>query len=127
MFSKLRLKKSDLLLIAGVLFIAFLLLLPRLGKSEGSTAVITIDNKEYMIINFKETEAEYFLDLPCEPKITLRVTKDCICVSEAGCPDQICVNAGELHGDGDRAVCLPAKTVISVRGSQKNLPDAIAY
>ncbi|SER93998.1 NusG domain II-containing protein [Salisediminibacterium halotolerans] len=33
---------------------------------------------------------------------------------ESDCPDNICINSGWLSNIGDNAVCLPARTVVSI-------------
>ena len=40
------------------------------------------------------------------------------------CKDKLCITSGELEKTGDVAVCLPAKTVITVTGSDF---DAVVY
>ena len=58
-----------------------------------------------------ETEYVYFDE---RIKITVEAEPGRIRFLESECPDQICVNAGWLTREGQIAVCLPAKTVVSL-------------
>ena len=49
-----------------------------------------------------------------ENKVTVEPGR--ICVSEASCPDQICVRQGKLTGGGIPIVCMPHRLVILVEG-----------
>ncbi|WP_132015356.1 NusG domain II-containing protein [Hydrogenispora ethanolica] len=59
-------------------------------------------------------------------KITISIEKGRIRFSDAGCPDRLCVKQGWLTSQGDRAVCLPSKTVILIRDSARPV-DSISY
>ena len=41
-------------------------------------------------------------------------------VSEADCPDKICVNMGGVSRSGETITCLPHKLVIEVHNDKKN-------
>ncbi|MDR3311298.1 MAG: NusG domain II-containing protein [Oscillospiraceae bacterium] len=47
---------------------------------------------------------------------TITVGRGRICVTEANCPDGICVKRGWSDGGGSPIVCLPHRLVISVAG-----------
>ncbi|MGI6141712.1 MAG: NusG domain II-containing protein [Caldicoprobacterales bacterium] len=42
-----------------------------------------------------------------------------VLIREANCPDQICVNWGNISRPGQTIVCLPHKVVISITGEQE--------
>lgn len=42
-----------------------------------------------------------------------------VLIREANCPDQICVNWGNISKPGQTIVCLPHKVVISITGEQE--------
>ena len=48
-----------------------------------------------------------------------------VSVTEADCPDKVCVNTGEISKSGDTIVCLPHKLVVEIEGSTSET-DAVA-
>ena len=101
------------LLVAGSA--AFLLLRP---KGEGHMARITLDGKV--------VEEPYTLTLegPGGFSNTITVEKGRICVSQAGCPDQICVHQGYISDSTTPIVCLPNKLIIEITGGGSGLDAA---
>ena len=101
-------KKQDLILIAVVLAAAALLFLGTklMHKSPAEVVEISVDG------NVVET-----LDLAKDQELTIDgasggtnhlIIKDGeVWVSEATCPDKICVHQGKIHMDGEIIVCLP--------------------
>ena len=58
---------------------------------------------------------------------TVTVRPGGICVSEADCPDQVCVRQGWLEGGAVPIVCLPHRLVISlVSGGSGDAVDAVS-
>ena len=47
-------------------------------------------------------------------------------VSEASCPDKICVNKGKIQYDGQSIICLPNKVVIETVGGGTAQEDVVA-
>lgn len=47
-------------------------------------------------------------------------------VTEASCPDQICVNQGAIRYAGESIVCLPHKLVVTIEGGQESGVDGTA-
>ena len=109
------------LLVAGSA--AFLLLRP---KSEGHVARITLDGQVVEEIDLSRVERPYTLtvDGPGGFSNTITVEKGRICVSEAGCPDQICVHQGYISDGTTPIVCLPNKLIIEITGGGSGLDAA---
>lgn len=57
---------------------------------------------------------------------TLVIADGAARVTEAGCPDQICVNHGAIRYAGESIVCLPHRLVVTVEGGRANDVDATA-
>lgn len=55
---------------------------------------------------------------------TIVVQDGRICVSQATCPDQVCVNQGWVNTDATPIVCLPNQLVIQVKGGERDLDAA---
>lgn len=92
---------------------AFLLLRP---KSGGHVARISLDGQVVEEIDLSRVEAPYTLtiDGPGGFSNTITVEKGRICVSKAGCPDQICVHQGYISDGTTPIVCLPNKLIIEI-------------
>lgn len=49
-----------------------------------------------------------------------------ICVSDASCPDRVCINTGWLSNGNIPIVCLPNELVIQAESGNANFPDGSA-
>lgn len=113
--------KNDIILVAVLIAVAAtaFVLLP-LFQEEGAYAVISVDGLE---------TARYPLDEDLERLIPITQNGSIIGVSnvfvisngevrmtEADCPDQICVHHRPISKVGETIVCLPNKVVISIEG-----------
>ena len=109
------------LLLAGSA--AFLLLRP---KGEGQVARITLNGKVVEDIDLSRVEQPYTLTLegPGGFSNTITVEKGRICVSKAGCPDQICVHQGYISDGTTPIVCLPNRLIIEITGGGSGLDAA---
>lgn len=102
---------------------AFLLLRPKNG---GHVARISLDGQVVEEIDLSRVEAPYTLtiDGPGGFSNTITVEKGRICVSKAGCPDQICVHQGYISDGTTPIVCLPNKLIIEIIGGGDGLDAA---
>ena len=55
----------------------------------------------------------------------LIITWICI-ISEASCPDKICVNHKRIQKSGETIICAPNKVVVEIKSKSKNEIDAIS-
>ncbi|WP_027623276.1 NusG domain II-containing protein [Clostridium lundense] len=56
------------------------------------------------------------------------IEKDKISITDADCPDRVCVKTGPISQPGDTVVCLPHKLMITIEGTkEKGEIDATAY
>lgn len=122
---QLGLKKSDKVLIAGLclLSVAVLLLL-FVFRNPGGTAVLTVNGEE---------TGEFPLSEPREVEIShgnhnnLLVIRDGKAyITEANCPDKVCVNRGGIQYQGETIVCVPNGVVVTIREGEKKDTDAVA-
>lgn len=121
-------RKLDIILIFAVFLLAFLLYFPKLIDKGELLAHISIDNKEYRVIDLMKLDEDFELSLPSEPQLVLRGGHGYIYVSDALCPDGLCVATGRLTKGGDMAVCIPAQVLVRlVTSEEEKTYDAIAY
>ena len=114
--------KNDLILISCVLLAAALLLAGiSLLSHRGAEAVVSIDGQEY---------ARYPLSEDIEVKIgddahfNLLVIEDgCASVTDASCPDKVCVNMGKISKSGQSIICLPNKLIVEIVGGEESGED----
>ena len=111
-------KKSDLILILVFCMAALIALLAvRSDRQEGSIAQVRIDGKLYG--NYSLTE-EQTINLRGEDFVSLLVIRDGAAdMTEADCPDQICVKHRPVRFRGETIVCLPHKLVVEIISEQE--------
>lgn len=103
---------------------AFLLLRPRV--SGRPIARITLNNTIVNEIDLSTVKDPYSFTLegPGGFSNTVLVEPGRICVSEAGCPDQVCVHQGFIADGTVPIVCLPNKLIIEISGGGNGLDAA---
>jgi len=119
-------KKGDIVL---VLIIGFIALVPLLWSyySSGSNqsgnlkAVVIRDGKRITEIDLNKVQEPQRIHFEDGIKTTILAEKGQIKFLEADCPDQICVKTGTLTKQGDRAVCLPGKTIVLIEDNGNQL------
>jgi hypothetical protein len=124
-------RKGDLILIVCVVIIAALTLAWNTYSSSNSsnalTAVITQDGKVLKSINLNTIHSPVYVNINNHGiKQVIVAEKRKIRFSESDCRDKICVKTGWLTKTGDKAVCLPSATIITVIGEHKDI-DSITY
>lgn len=112
-----------LLLAAAVLSAGFLLLQQK--QTPSPVARITLDGELIREIPLDEVEESYsFVVEDEEGSNTILVEPGRIRVSEADCPDQVCVNQGFISDSTVPVVCLPHKLMIEIVGGGSEFDTA---
>ncbi len=121
----LRKHKYDFLVIAAVLLIAGIFFgYTLLTRTPGAEVVISIDGEEYMRRSL--TEKDLTIEITDNGrKNTVHINRGAVCVSDASCPDHVCVNTGWIKYEGETIVCLPNKFVVTVVGGEESDLDAV--
>lgn len=117
-------RKADIIVIAIVIFAAAIFLVIRSCDESSLTAEISVDGEIIETIKLDEIKERKEITPDTSPKVTIVAENGEIWFEKAECSDKICISAGHLSKKGDTAVCLPAKTVVSISGSTV---DAITY
>lgn len=110
-------RKGDIAVILVILVVAAAFWFYQTRQSDKLEAVITVDGKTVETIDLSAVDGKRVIELDTAPKVVVAVEKGAIYFEEAECDDKLCINCGKLSRKGDTAVCLPAKTVVTVSGS----------
>ncbi|MBR4071981.1 MAG: NusG domain II-containing protein [Clostridia bacterium] len=110
-------KRNDIILVLILLVSALLVWLCfSLFSPAGDYVVVNVDGKEtarYPISEDKEVRLE------SENGYNILIIKDGKAdVTDASCPDGLCVDFHPISKDGETIVCLPNKTVVSVEAGE---------
>lgn len=117
--------KNDILLIAFVLVLAFgIWVFTLLTRQSGGEVVVSINGDEVLRLPLDE-DAEILLG-EGEHTNLLVIESGEAAVTEASCPDHVCVNQGKISFNGQTIVCLPNKLVVSIQGGAESDMDGIA-
>lgn len=111
-------KKRDIILIASILVVAIaLFLIVELTKEAGAGVVVKVDGVEV---------AEYSLSkngtYPLNGGTNILVIEDGRAyLSDANCPDKLCVHQGKISRTGEVITCLPNKLTVTVFGAEESV------
>lgn len=123
----LRRLKYDMLILAVILAaLVFTALLPGLGRGGQSGG-------EVVILRDGEETARY--SLSGEETITVRaedggynlllISQGAVRVTDADCPDKLCVRQRKISRNGESIICLPHKLVIMIDSPEESGLDAV--
>lgn len=120
-------KKGDIFLVLLIGIIGIAASIPLLlnyfdggsKPSDSLIAVITRDGKQITEIDLNKVQEPQYIEITDGIKLTIEAEKGRIRVLDADCPDKICVKYGWLTKPGDQAICMPSKTIVSIKGEGK--------
>ena len=104
-------------LLFAVIVIGGVLLYLSLGREEGTVAVVSVDGEVLERIDLSKVREAY--DIPVTTPYgnnTVHVEPGAISVTEADCPDHVCIYQGRLTGSGIPIICMPHRLVIEIEG-----------
>jgi hypothetical protein len=111
-------KKRDMILIASILAIALVLLLVvQLTREEGAYVLVRVDGQETGRFSLSE-DGTYELNGGTN---ILRIENGVAYLTDANCPDQLCVHQGKISMTGQVITCLPNKLTVSVYGTEESV------
>ena len=116
--NKVRLKRDIILVLSMVIIAAAAFLIINFAvKKDGSYAVIKVDGKviKTLDLNSGETTIEVNGYQGGVNKVVINDGK--VSMTEADCPDELCVKTGKISRVGETIVCLPNRVVVEIKGS----------
>ena len=115
-------QRADLVVIGSLLLLALILWLV-LGafRTEGGEVVVRVDGVE--------TERHALTEdgiYPLNGGSNILVIADGRAwLTEANCPDLLCVKQGKIHYAGQSIICLPNRLTVTVEGGESDGVDAV--
>lgn len=120
-----KLKKNDWILIAGILIIALVAILCMTwNKKEGGEVIVTVDKKIYKTLPLSEDATLLIGEKTADYNI-LEIKDGKVRMTEANCPDKICVEHRAVHYDHESIICLPHKVTVEIHGGEDSDVDVM--
>lgn len=109
-------KTADLILVGGLLVVAAVLFLV-LGRwsAQGRTVEVQVDGKTIATLSL-DIDTTYIIDGVDGGHNTLVIAGGRATVTDATCPDGVCVRHRAIDRAGQSIICLPNKVVVNVVG-----------
>lgn len=95
-----------------------------LNKEEGEYVEVIVNKEIKDIFPLDENKQYTILDGKNINKIKIEDGK--VWVTDASCPDKLCVKQGKIDKDGQSVICLPNKVVIKIVSDKKDEIDEVA-
>ncbi len=119
-------KKTDILLIVIVLLMAGVLYFSGALRptKTGGEAVIFVDGQEYKRLPLNQDTT---VTVEVDGHINVVEIKDGYAnMTEANCPDKLCVRQKKIHLEHETIVCLPNKVIVEIQNGTENDVDSVA-
>lgn len=114
-------RKNDVLFAAAVLFTAVVVYfaVQLVYGTEGASVQVMKDGEVYAQYPLNEDRKVQIDYGQSEGKNVLVIENGRVSVTEADCPDKLCVKQKAISKNGESIVCLPHKLVITIAGGEK--------
>lgn len=119
--------KWDIIFIAGALFTALMIwgIFTYMGGDGGDEVVVLQDGKELAGYPLAEDNI-YIISYEDEYNL-LMISGGEAFISDADCPDGLCMKQRAISRKGESIICLPHKLVIQVEAKEEGVLDAVTY
>ena len=115
-------KRADLILVVALLLLAGILYLTmNANRQEGGVAVVRVNGVETERHSLA-VDGTFSLDGGTN---ILVIQDGQAWLSEADCPDLLCVKQGKIHYTGQVITCLPNRLTVTVEGGESNGVDLV--
>lgn len=120
--------KIDIILIISVLIAAFFIWAVPFFTQRGKPASVNVfqDGQKIGVYSLSEDQTVF---IPCEEEHynLLFISNGAASISDADCPDGLCVKAHSIQQSGESIICLPHKLVIQIESEKEGTLDAVTY
>lgn len=118
-------RKRDLL----VFLVAFLLAAAGFWRwipsDDALIAVVEQNGEVVKRVDLERLTEPQTLILEGEVTVTVQFEPGQVSITNADCPDQVCVRTGVLTRSGQSAVCLPARVAVRIEGENASGADGM--
>jgi hypothetical protein len=127
-----RVGKRDLILLAGILAAAVLIYVVfwYTHQEAGAQVVVTVDGETYGTYDLNPSDGKaQTIEITKDKTVTnLLIIEDGKAdMTQADCPDKLCVHQKAISATGETIVCLPNKVVVEIAGETEDAEfDTIA-
>lgn len=105
----------ELIIIAVIMLLSIAaFILSEFFKSDGKTAVISVNGNIITSIDLAQSENKTF-NLSGIQNVTFEIKDNHIRVVASDCPDKICKNKGFISKSGESIICMPNKIIIEIK------------
>lgn len=119
-------KKNDLILAGVILIIALAaVIFINVTRKEGAMVVVTIGGEVYKTLPLDEDTRLTIGDEQGNYNV-LEIKGGEAKMTEANCPDKICVAHRSIHYDHESIICLPHGVSVEIKDGEKGDVDIIA-
>ncbi len=121
---KINLQKKDWILIGIILFVAGLafLLHEFIGGKGAGCVTVKVNGEIQGVYSLSEDQ-----DIEINGGTNrLKIRNSTADMTEADCPDKLCVNQRAVSKNGESIICLPNKVIVTVDSSENSEFDAVA-
>lgn len=94
-------------------------------SNEGSYVIVSLDNEQIAKYSLME-DAVYELTGYEEGHNELHIEKGQAFITDATCPDKLCVKQKEISHEGEMIVCLPNHIIVTIEGGEDSTLDGVA-
>lgn len=115
--------RKDVLLIAALLLAGLvLLLILRLSRAHGAYVEVRVGGSVTAVYALDE-EGSYRIEGYNGGYNLLVISEGTATVTEADCPDKLCVGMGQIRYGGQSIICLPHQVVVSIIDENSNIDE----
>lgn len=120
--------KNDMILLTGILLTALMIWLVPLLLNRDAPAVVRVLQDGQEIGSYSVLE-DRTISIPYEEEgyNLLLISGGQVSVSDADCPDGLCVRQRAIARNGESIICLPHKLVIQIESKEESDLDAVTY
>ncbi|WP_029230718.1 NusG domain II-containing protein [Butyrivibrio sp. VCB2006] len=115
--------KNDVKLVVGLSVVALVICaVLMLFKQDGKQVVVSVDGVVVSTYSLNDN-GTYEIEGYNKGLNTLVIENGVAYMSDASCPDHLCMHMGKISKVGQSIICLPNRVVVEIRGSKDVEPE----